>query len=293
MSSRTRTLGRLTFVITAVLSICGAGRTASVFADEFLVEAMASVLEAANGLENQSDYGYDVNGHICILGAFVSPGQSVSLERHFDVGRRYAVLAGGDRDARDVDIEIIDPLGNLVTADTESDPSPAVTFYSNMKGTYEVRIRLYAAAQASFIFVAILSEGGYHVPEENQFDAAVQLLGNYQRFADNGNASMLSTRGNFAVYGSIVAGGEDTTVDNVDFGHGQRIVLTGSDMARSDLDLYVLNNFTEQVQLSDVLKDSVPIVDATFYGGLYRLRLTNALPNGPSTFVLTGIVELH
>ena len=195
--------------MSAIALYCSTGSLSTARGDEFLVEAMTQVLEAANGLEGQSDLGYDVNGHTCVLGAFIAPGESVSLVRPFSAGRRYAVLAGGDRDANDIDIRVLDANGHLMTEDADADASPAVSFYPVTEQMCEIQITLYSAVRSSFVFVAILSEGGYHVPPQNQIEAAAQLLTKYQMLSGAGSTSLLNTSGNWAVYGSILEGGEN------------------------------------------------------------------------------------
>ena len=60
-------------------------------------------------------------------------------------GKPYRFLAAGDGDATDVDLEILDPSGNVVAQDAEKDPTATVDFTPRMGGKYTVRVRLYAS----------------------------------------------------------------------------------------------------------------------------------------------------
>lgn len=138
-----------------------------------------------------------------------------------------------------------------------------------------------------------MCEGGYHLPQQNQIDAAMSLLIQYQFVVDRFGGRLLSTKNNWAVYGSVLAGDESTTIDNVGLGSGRRVLVTGSDRSRSDLDLFVLDNKSEEVRHADEDEDSTPIVEGRFQGELNRIRTKNALANGEPTFVLTGILEVN
>jgi len=61
-------------------------------------------------------------------------------------GKNYRFLAAGDADAKDVDLEVLDPNGKVVASDTDTDPNAIVNYRPKAGGRYTVRIRLYAAA---------------------------------------------------------------------------------------------------------------------------------------------------
>jgi len=58
----------------------------------------------------------------------------------------FRVLAAGDSDAKDVDVEVLDANGKVMAKDGKSDPTAVADFTTGKKGgEYTVRIRLYAS----------------------------------------------------------------------------------------------------------------------------------------------------
>jgi hypothetical protein len=68
---------------------------------------------------------------------------TIGLEK----GTAYRILAAGDGDAQDVDVQIVDANGKTVAADTKNDPDAVVDFTPTVSQQYQVRIRLYASRE--------------------------------------------------------------------------------------------------------------------------------------------------
>lgn len=64
---------------------------------------------------------------------------------HMEEGRDYRCLAAGDNDARDVDLQVVDPNGQVVAEDTGGDPEAVVTYRPKATGKHLIRLRLYAS----------------------------------------------------------------------------------------------------------------------------------------------------
>ena len=61
-----------------------------------------------------------------------------------DQGREYRMLAAGDNDAKDVDLQIVDTTNNRVVAeDAGTEPTATLNFRPNNTQKYLIRIRLY------------------------------------------------------------------------------------------------------------------------------------------------------
>ncbi len=58
-------------------------------------------------------------------------------------GRSYILLAAGDNDTKDLDLDIQDSSGRVLAADTETSPVANVPFEPKVSGRYTVRLRLY------------------------------------------------------------------------------------------------------------------------------------------------------
>lgn len=70
-----------------------------------------------------------------------TPLYSLNLQ----AGKNYRVIAVGDMDARDVDLQILDSNNNVVASDTLTAPEAIVNYRPTAGGRYTVRIRLYAS----------------------------------------------------------------------------------------------------------------------------------------------------
>lgn len=62
-------------------------------------------------------------------------------------GKNYRVIAAGDNDARDVDVQIVDANGNVVASDVATDSEAVVNYRAASSQRYSVRLRLYASDQ--------------------------------------------------------------------------------------------------------------------------------------------------
>jgi hypothetical protein len=66
---------------------------------------------------------------------------TINLEK----GKNYRILAAGDNDARDVDVQLLDPNDKVMASDTKTDPEAVVDFRPKVSQRYQVRVRLFAS----------------------------------------------------------------------------------------------------------------------------------------------------
>ena len=60
-------------------------------------------------------------------------------------GQQYRLVAAGDMDAKDVDIQILNADGTVVASDTLTEPTATVNYTPGLTARYTIRIRLYAS----------------------------------------------------------------------------------------------------------------------------------------------------
>jgi hypothetical protein len=113
---------------------------------KYITQASANLIGLV-GKANDDGFVLAAN-QLSIGGGWVKQGAdswvtlySVQLEG----GRLYRVLAAGDNDARDVDVEVTNPKGNIVARDDSTDPKATVNYRPPVSGRYTVRVRLFAA----------------------------------------------------------------------------------------------------------------------------------------------------
>jgi len=80
---------------------------------------------------------------------------TIPMER----GKSYRILAAGDDDARDVDVQVLDQGGKVLESDTKRDPEAVVNFRPDASARYLIRVRLFASREdAPCVCLAIVME---------------------------------------------------------------------------------------------------------------------------------------
>jgi hypothetical protein len=106
-------------------------------------ERLARLVNEANG------DGYKLaNNKFSIGGGWLKQGKEfVALYTiPMEEGRKYRVIAAGDNDATDVDVEVLDAkTKDVLKKDVKTDPEAVVDFTAPGSGRYLVRVRVYAS----------------------------------------------------------------------------------------------------------------------------------------------------
>lgn len=91
--------------------------------------------------------GYKLqNNSFSLGGGWLTQSQSTWVPLftiNMEVGKNYRCLAAGDNDAKDVDLQIVDPSGKVVAEDTGTNPQAVVNFSPRESGRHLIRLRLY------------------------------------------------------------------------------------------------------------------------------------------------------
>jgi len=141
--------GRFTLLVCLVsllaLLLGSGSSTAGQGQGKFLSQAserLAGLIGKAN-----SD-GYQLaNNKFAIGGGWLKQGKewgplyTITLEK----GKSYRVLAAGDNDAQDVDVQILDPNDKEMAVDTAKAAEASVDFSPKVTQKYLVRVRVYAS----------------------------------------------------------------------------------------------------------------------------------------------------
>jgi hypothetical protein len=111
---------------------------------KYVAEASARLIKLINSANGD---GYILQDNsFSIGGGWLKQGRDLWVPLYtvqLQAGREYRFLASGDADARDVDLQIVGPGGNVVASDVDTAADAIVNFRPNASGRYEVRIRLY------------------------------------------------------------------------------------------------------------------------------------------------------
>lgn len=84
----------------------------------------------------QSQYGY------------LGEGESFTIKSTCYNTVTYYILAAGGDDALDVDIEVYDANGNLVSDDSDDNRAAVATFAPRWTGTFYFKVKLYSSSRA-------------------------------------------------------------------------------------------------------------------------------------------------
>lgn len=256
-----------------------------------MAKAVANVMAAARTVNDLSDYGYDDG--ICILGAYVRRGASVSITQSLKADERYLLLGGGGDYAEDVDIHLLNADGREVASDTDTDATPIVRYTPKYTGKYTLRLTLYKGRGSEFCALAIMREDGWDVPVSNLVKATGKCIAAGALINDEvGNASFHEEPNQWAFFGAVMREGDLVSLTNMTMERRRHAFLATCDGVADDVDLFVLDN-GGSVVAENVKPDAVPLVlHRTGESSSYGVRLKNEQSRRPS-LVVAAILDLQ
>jgi len=252
---------------------------------EYLTQALGRAVTATQDLQNGTSLGLESGGKPAVMGGWMDQGESVSIRRDLEVGVRYVFIAGGDDDAIDVDLEILDASGNRLVHDTATDSIAIVEFRPYSTEPYEIRTTLYRSNGPSVVVCAVMQDGGYTIPLHD-FEAATAKL--IVSATESRVDRLVHQPNQWSFYGVIVRGGEVATIRNVRLGEGPRNVLAVGDTDVEDIDLCVTDAY-DNVLARDEHADAFPHVRWGASNRAHTVYLKNASTNDVPTLVLIGM----
>jgi len=158
---------------------------------------------------------------------------------------------------------------------------------------YTIRQKLYKAQVGCFCVVAVLRKGGYDVPVRNLVTATVKLIALCNAIDENtkGTVRYHDHANQWAIYGSILKKGEESSITKMSMGAGLRVLAAVGDENASDIDLFFLDEDGDVIA-RDEKPDATPIVSLrTRATQSYGLRVKNMEARG-ATLVLTAVLQI-
>jgi len=262
---------------------------------KYMIEAIGEMLDAADLLNRKIGYGYAEGA--CMAGVLLKPKTSYAMNRRFEKGVPYAIVAGGDSDATDIDIEIVDAQGNIVIKDDREDRMGVIEWTPEVTGDYNIRVKLFDAKLESFCAFAVLRRDGFQIPLKDAIDAAGKFFGDCRQIVaaadkNNSNVGFLSTEGQAGLWGTVLPKGESLTLSGVVPGGGTGVVLGRGNHDEIDIDLHVLQGGNEVGR--DIEEDSFPRYVADFKeGSEYQVKLSNVDGEDGISFVIGGVLRVY
>ncbi len=248
---------------------------------KFMFQAINRVATAAREIEQKTNFGFD-KSHACLLGAFVTKGKHETMTQTFTGGKTYVLVGGGEDNATDVDIAILDSSGKVLASDTQDGAMPLVKFVPPSDASYEIRLGLAkSTANGSFIAMAVMHEGGYAIPSARLTDAFQKVTAYGARASQKLSPGLVfHQQGNWSFFGTVLEQGQQSSFQGIDVAGKPSIVLAAGDSAASNLDLVALNPKGETVT-SDTDADSNPVIQLSPHSG-YTVAVQNKSSSGAS-----------
>lgn len=249
---------------------------------KFMLQAVARVAGSARDIEQRTPLGFD-RDHACLLGAFVTAGQTRSLWQTFTPGLTYALLGAGEENAIDVDLAIADESGKILVADTQDDAVPLVKFVPPAAGRYEIRLGLArSSTSGSFVALAVMQEGGYSIPADRIIESLTNALA-YGAFASqrSGSGLVFHEGDDWSFFSTVLEPRQANSFGGIKIG-GQALALAAGDSRSHDLDIQV----EEGGRVVGADKDDDPIPNVQLRPGAYKITVENPKSNGPTLATL-------
>jgi hypothetical protein len=270
------------------------GATSATYVGQAFIRVTASASDNAK----LGNFGYDDG--ICILGAWVDCRDDVQFWLSLRKDDNYMLVAGGDNDCQDVQIDVLDENGKQVAGEKRVAPDASVTFAPPADGWYLMKLSLMRSRNnlPCVCVACILKENGHQIPLKNLDDSADKLL---KLFSDNDRLlhekdgkrlEFRKARNQWGLYGAVLDQGQTKNVTNLDLGVGRKLFLALGDQNTEDVDLFILDK-AGQVLEKDTKVNSEAIVRFTpAPGGRYGIKMLNYKGPGPAV-IMTGIFDVY
>lgn len=212
---------------------------------------------------------------LCLAGAQLSVGQSVSLQIDLEAGKHYVFIAGGERGTADLDLYLRDSTATEIAADSEDDDTPVVEYSIIKTGTYTLQLHLVSGAEErSMAGVGMLVSNGWPQTKRRFTESSVQFAAAAGAVRAAGGAKVFRYGpGSWCVYGYLLDSGEGATIAGLSLQAGRQFFTATGPESAQDIDLY-LAGADGVIHRFDRDRDAFPMIDYTVpVAGPYLLRV--------------------
>ncbi len=208
-------------------------------------DTLDQVLAGAQRIVDSSSLGYE-GENVVLLGAFLLPGEAVHTRRHLQAGVQYAFVASSAR-STSIGYVVRDPSNSPIRTVPTQDGEAVVAFTPTVSGMHQLSVVAMDDAQATFITIAALRDGGVTIPAD-RFRSSVH--GTIERAAhvskgviERGIGSSLRfhAEGDWALYGMVMPPGGSMDISNIRFA-GTHIILSSGDQDSRDINIALLDS---------------------------------------------------
>lgn len=217
-------------------------------------------------------------------GSSLREGEKATYTREFYAGVTYVIAASGDKDARDVDLRILDRDGRVVVDDTSSSKDASVTFRPKNTGRYTIELHLAEASARALCYFIIETPGrGWNVPERD-IETALSRLGAASTLTGLAGFEPLPAR----FFGFVMKRGEKQSMNMSGIRQGDYMAVAVADDEADDLDLKVMQD--GRVLKRDIETDAFPVCIFGADSGSVEMEVSYESGSGPA-LVLMALYE--
>lgn len=242
----------------------------------YMALALQEMLAVGSRIQRRGPLALDDQGVALALG-YLKPGGTQQLERVLEAGETYVAFATSAL-GLNIDLELVGPGGELVTADRSPDALPAIAFQVPSTGSYILQLRQSDDAE-DFAALALTRVGGVEIELESMRDGLLRIL-------DNGASAsqlvrekslgwgLLAYEPEFALQSMLLAPGERLSDADLRLSQPSVILAASHDGVRN-IDLELVDQNSEQ-RWEDIEPDGNPllVVDAPSPDTAYTLRMS-------------------
>ncbi|MEM0337922.1 MAG: hypothetical protein QW683_08415 [Candidatus Caldarchaeum sp.] len=230
---------------------------------------VTALFGGAKADEIHLDEGWSIGGQV------LAQGERAEFTRRFQRDRVYFIRVSGTANAQDVDVQILDADGQLITQDIGSEKEAQLRFVPRKSGDYTIRVSLAkSTGRALCYFVVLRLDGGWSVPLQDIEAALGRLTALDRELTDYRLQRFYGFVMREAERQSIQIGGLET--------NRYVVVAVGDDLA-DDIDLAVFAK--GRLLDSDELEDAVPITEFTASESV-EVRVSYVSGSGPALVVM-------
>lgn len=239
------------------------------------------------GLSMQ-EKGFGFNDRLCILGASVQKGKTVSFAKRLEAGKTYLFIAGGDKNAENVNVGVYQNNKAEIT-DDEAKPVAGVIFECKKTATYSIRVELADAKATSFCALQMMVKDGGTKLTADEISTAISLsVQGWTALNEQmkGKAAFNEGSNQWTFYGGVLAEGRALEITNVKPGGGLCVIVaTGSEQVQ-DISLS-LKTPDGKTGAEDKVDPIALLVIETQPKDNLRLNIKNAKAKGPALIFTT------
>jgi len=228
----------------------------------YLNEAFTRVTDIAKALNQKLGYGYAKEANPSILVGWVNRGARLDFTWNLTAGVEYVLVADGDLDATDIDLQVFagaGAVGQAIVQDFRFNREAVVNFTPKASGKFTARLILTSSANnvPCACAMVLMRKNGWNLPLGN-LDSAMGALTKSMERVDDDLQKKLGVRldihkgdNQWAVFGGLADRNESIGVNRIAIGSGDRVIIGAGDRFTKQLDLDYLDDNNQVLATQD------------------------------------------